>query len=280
MITCTNYLANSALVFHDFCHSFCYVLLCSSADSQNSPCDGSSVQIFSCTLSCRDRRRTVDFGTRIESTSFGSGWAQYVAATMGGAPGSDGPDELRELFSVTVAFGPGTDFAVPHPEMDLATQAQYVRKVTTTKIDPVLGGSYGYRLRRSYGVDQVEDMIRRISARPESKSACANLLHPITCEMEREAGMQRTACLAFVQALLRDRELALFATFRSQNAINSHGNFRGLHELQVEIAGRLANAGLDVRSGYLIVHINAAHVFAKDFNLADRIVAQVGDEVV
>jgi thymidylate synthase len=222
----------------------------------------------------------MEVGLQIAGDDFAAGWARYVATVYAGTEGWDGTDQIRERFGITITFFKATDFALAHPAMNLALQQQYTNKLLTDHIDEELGGSYGYRLTKSYGMDQVQMMVERLADRPESKSACANLLHPQSSEFERSAGMKRTACLAFIQALVRNGQLNLLGTFRSQNAVNSHGNFRGLHELHVQLTRRLVKTGLNVERGDLVVHVNAAHVFEKDFPLASDLAAYGEAELV
>ena len=105
----------------------------------------------------------------IEGNSLRCVWTEYVRHVSSGTEGHDDNLPIREQFWVKLCFAPGTDFADLHPAMDRAQQAQYVRKVLTTELDPQLGGSYGYRLRCSYGVDQIEALVNKLATKPESK---------------------------------------------------------------------------------------------------------------
>jgi len=201
----------------------------------------------------------------IEGNSLQDVWKEYVKYVYHGSQGQDGAEMIREQFLVNVCFHPKADFTGLDPAMDINQQRQYVKKILTTELDPVLGGSYGYRIRKAYGIDQLEALLNKLLEKPESKAACVNLLHPVDAVMEREAGMQRMACLVNFQALMRDGMLHLIANFRSQNAWNSHGNFVGLHELHQQIVQKLSERGVSVSPGSLFVHIVAAHLYERDF---------------
>jgi len=112
--------------------------------------------------------------------------------------------------------------------------------------------------------------------RPESKSVIINLLHPIEWEQKIEPGIKRMACLTDIQALIREGQLHFFAQFRSQNAWHSHGNFKGLYELQRLMLCRLNENGLSVSRGGLTVNITAAHLYEPDFNGAELLVKYFG----
>jgi thymidylate synthase len=200
-------------------------------------------------------------------------WVRYVLFVFNGTMGVDDGQPIREQFGVNVCFNPDADFERVHQAMDIAVQTQYVKKVLSTEIDHKLGGSYGYRIRNTYGIDQLEAMVEQLYKRPDSKSACCNLLHPRGWEGEVKAGMKRMACLTDIQALIRDGQLHFFAHFRSQNAWNSHGNFKGLYELQRLMLSRLEEKGLKVNRGELTVNITAAHLYEPDFNSAERLCA-------
>jgi thymidylate synthase len=208
-------------------------------------------------------------------------WPRYVAHTWRGLEGADGEEPVRERFGVRLVFGPSADLDRLHPAMDPVRDARYLRKLLTMEIDPSLGGSYGLRLRGYYRdsdgrlIDQIEFMVDRLCEKPESKAAAANLLHPPASDLETGNGMRRMACLTSLQALLRGDELHLVATFRSQDAVGSHGNFRALRELQREMLGRLEARGRHVRMGQLCVNVTAAHVYGRDFSLAEGIEKEV-----
>ena len=167
----------------------------------------------------------------IGGNSMADVWKRYVKFVLDGEAGVDEGVEMRERFWVALRFDPEADFNTAHPMMDLSQQQQYVEKLLSVEIDTALGGSYGYRLQRSYDVDQISGIVSKLISKPESKAACANLLHPLQSRIEQDAGMKRTACLTNVQAILRNKRLSLTAHFRSQNAWNSHGNFKALHIL-------------------------------------------------
>ena len=215
-------------------------------------------------------------GQKIVGDSNVEVWTHYVSLVADGTMGVDDGQPIREQFGVTIYFTPEADFDRIHPAMDVALQIQYVNKVVTDKLDKQLGGSYGYRIRKTYGIDQFEVMAEQLSQRPDSKSACCNLLHPRGWEGEIKAGMKRMACLTYVQALIRDEQLHFFAQFRSQNAWNSHGNFKGLYELQRLMLSRLEERGLKVNRGGLTVTIAAAHLYEPDFKGAEQISKEVG----
>ena len=209
----------------------------------------------------------------ISNTSAVKVWQDYVVNTFKGNDGEDDNSLLKELFFVQLIFPIGCNYDEVDSHWNLQTHKQYVDKMLSTKINKSLGGSYGFRIRCSYGIDQFEAVVEKLVSKPNSKSAVCNLLHPAGSSIETSAGMTRVACLAFVQLLIRDNLLTMVATFRSQNAVNSHGNFIGLHKLHKGFVEALNSRNVQVSLGELRVHVNAAHVYERDFDLAESLIS-------
>jgi thymidylate synthase len=210
--------------------------------------------------------------TLIQGNCMANLWQQYVKFVFEGIPGIDDDLEIRECFLVTLYFEKGSDFEQVHPAMDLTKQQLYVEKLLSSEVHTVLGDSYGYRLRYSYGLDQVEAMVNRLVTKPESKAVCANLLHPIQSLIEQSVSMQRVACMTNMQVLLRENALNLIAHFRSQNAWNSHGNFKALHIWHKNFLNQLHKSGVEAELGSIAVVINAAHIYKCDFEKAASLI--------
>jgi len=203
----------------------------------------------------------------VERESMALAWTRYVSQVMTeGSDGWDGSERTKELFNVSLDFASSVEFDTLHRSMDSDVQRRYSRKLLTPDIDKDLGGSYGKRLQESYGFDQLELMVQRLADNPWTKNCCANLLHPPGSSIEALMGMTRTACLKNVQLLLREGELHLVAEFRSQNVMNSHGNFKALHLLHRRLCNRLVAAGTAADLGMMIVTVRAAHVYERDFD--------------
>ncbi|MEN8219982.1 MAG: hypothetical protein ABFS56_27265 [Pseudomonadota bacterium] len=217
-----------------------------------------------------------NIGQKIDGDFLGDVWARYVSFTNNGTTGVDDGQEIREQFGVTIYFTPYADFEDVHPLMDMARQAQYVKKVLSPEIDKELGGSYGYRIFINPYGDQFKAAIERLTKRPDSKSVAINLLHPLEWEQKIQPGIKRMACLTHILPLIRDGQLHFFAQFRSQNVWHSHGNFKGLYELQRLMLSRLDERGLKVNRGELRVTIAAAHLYESDFKGAEQISKELG----
>ncbi len=220
-------------------------------------------------------------GQHIVGNSLADVWTRYVSFTHQGSMGVDDGQPIREQFSVTVYFTPDADFEAVHPLMDMARQAQYIKKMcakdksTIEQMIRDLGGSYADRIfNRPYG-NQFETAVTLLIQRSESKSAVINLLHPLEWEQKIQAAIKRMACLTDIQALIRDEQLHWFAHFRSQNVWHSHGNFKALYAFQGLMLSRLNEKGLNVKRGGLTITIVAAHLYESDFKEAAQIAKEL-----
>jgi len=212
------------------------------------------------------------FGEKIVAHSLVDGWTRYVSSVFNNATmGVDDEQPIREQFGVMVHFTPNADFDAICSAMDMARQAQYVKKILSTEIDKELGGSYGYRIFMSPYGNQFEAAVEKLIKRPVSKSVVIILIHQLDWERKLQPNIKRMACLTHIQVLIRDGQLDFFAQFRSQNVWHSHGNFKGLYELQCLMLSRLKERGLKLNRGRLMVTIAAAHLYEQDFKGAEQI---------
>lgn len=201
-------------------------------------------------------------------------WRDYVKFVLNGSDGRDGQIRLKERFWLTLLFEAGADFECSDADLDSSIHPVFLHKMFSNE-KSVLGDSYGYRIHRSYGVDQFAGMLRRAHEKPESKAIFANLLHPLEAAIEQQDGMnmEKTACLASLQVLNRDGCVDLTAHFRSQNAWRSHGNFVALNQWHAHFVSKLASEyNLVLKKGRLVVQVTAAHLYEPDWQHAEAMV--------
>lgn len=138
-----------------------------------------------------------------------------------------------------------------------------VQKYSSLSVLPEYDLSYGALFRDHCGVDQVAWITERIVANRDTKSATIGFHLP---------GSSQLSCISLVDCKLRGDLLHLSAVFRSQNIYGSQpGNAVALRKLQDEIAEKL-----DVRAGYLTLHIMSAHIYETDWNIVDEIISKKG----
>ncbi|MFC4062335.1 thymidylate synthase [Planomonospora corallina] len=142
---------------------------------------------------------------------------------------------------------------------DAGKTALYASKFTEVTVVPPFKYSYGGRLRRLLGTDQLSWVSGLLRARPYSKSAWISLTVP----GERPDAVPCLTSLAF---RLRDGRLVMTAAFRSQNVLTSYLNYVPLRSIQSEVADDLG-----VGCGSTRVFIDVPHIYVADAATVEEI---------
>ncbi|WP_457615252.1 thymidylate synthase [Methanopyrus sp.] len=165
--------------------------------------------------------------------------------------------EIRGLIAHLEPSGPES-FEVPG---DYPLDEHSVRAYEDQLLDPELRGfeyTYGHRLRRHFGLDQVEKLSERLSASRNTRRAVA-----VTWDPRRDLGEEEVPCLTALQLQSDgDDGLELHAFYRSWDVGKALvANMIALRRLQEHVAGR---AGL--RPTTLTVYAANAHVYEEDLS--------------
>lgn len=146
---------------------------------------------------------------------------------------------------------------------DRSLLVAYTAKFTETGVVPPFKYSYGGRLRDLLGVDQIEWVTALLAERPYSKSAWISLTVP---------GETNTAvpCLTALAFRVRRHQLAMTATFRSQNAFTCYLNYLPLRDIQAEVA-----EALSLPVGPMRVFVDVPHIYLADIEHVAAILARV-----
>ncbi|GIH76064.1 thymidylate synthase [Planobispora longispora] len=135
----------------------------------------------------------------------------------------------------------------------------YSSKFSELTVVPPFKYSYGGRIRRFLGVNQLRWVADVLRAKPYSKSGWISLTGP----GERQDAVPCLTALAF---RLREGRLAMTATFRSQNAFTSYLNYVPLRSIQCEVAD-----DLKVSCGSMRIFVDVPHIYAVDVPAVDEI---------
>ncbi len=207
--------------------------------------------------------------TEIKQQPLGDAWVEYLRVIL--TQGSWLPDDREPIIEGPPVFLELNDARKDDPIIQEFGSSHiieiYSRKMFSRELIVELNSTYGSRLFDWDGVDQVATAVDRLKKRWWSKSAAIGLIAPLET-------MPRVPCLINLLPLIRKNRLILNATFRSQNAFNSYGNFIGLRALQELIAKRL-----DVAPGVLRVMAYAPHIYESDIARASEI-AGVPERVI
>ena len=120
---------------------------------------------------------------------------------------------------------------------------------------------YGSYLYDNGGHNQIEWVKKRISNKPETKSATIVLHKP---------GEDKLTCLSALGFQLRDNNLNMTVVYRSQNVYASHpGNLLALRKIQKDVA-----AFLSVDIGIVELVVISAHIYERDFQAVEKILLE------
>ncbi len=148
------------------------------------------------------------------------------------------------------------------PEMP----AHYVRQ-TLSYVNKQTGrfdGAYGPRLRNDSGIDQFDEVFRKLSADPESRRAVITLFDAVKdCDEES----LDIPCTIAIQFLLREESLDAITFMRSNDL------FRGFVYDTVEFQWfqEILAGWLGVEVGRYVHFVGSAHVYLKDLPRVNRI---------
>jgi len=202
--------------------------------------------------------------TPIKSTEIGRAWVEYLAHILNnGSKIFDSREDILEVGPLHFVINDFSDKEnIILREGNEHITEIYRAKMFSREIIPELNSTYGDRFFDNLGFDQIADTLKRLRENPWSKSCFIPLVVP------NDPG-PRIPCLSAVQFAIRGNKILLFATFRSQNAFNSYGNFYGLRDLQQFMAREL---GKDV--GDIFFTVNFPHIYFSDIQESKDILAR------
>ncbi|MDR0919774.1 MAG: thymidylate synthase [Oscillospiraceae bacterium] len=197
----------------------------------------------------------------IEEKTVGLAWLKYIEyVCTKGSFYYDESDKIIEISDLIIKIHSNIieddillRFANRHLE-DL-----YLEKMQSCEIVEELNASYGKRIFGLPEVNQYEWCKSRLLNKPETKAATIALFLP------NDPG-PRIPCLTTIDFKLRNEVLDTKCFFRSQNAMNSYGNFRALFWL----SNKMAN-DLGVKCGSITCFISNGHIYEKDIEKAKLI---------
>jgi thymidylate synthase len=138
----------------------------------------------------------------------------------------------------------------------------YTKKMFSLELIDELNSTYGDRFFSNLGVNQFQLAVDRLKQNKWAKSCFIPLVIP------NDPG-PRIPCLSAIQVSIRNEEIKIHATFRSQNAFNAYGNFIGLRALQDRFSKELG-----LPCGPVEFFINFPHIYVSDIELARAIIAE------
>ena len=215
------------------------------------------------------------YGHRIEGKTIAETWVKILHRIRTGGvlrpTGYDGQwQELIDLMAV-ITDEPG-EFYFPEPNYlpcDRPFLDSYIPSLLNDS--PKESGvkyTYGQRLRSLFGVDQIEQVVRKLASEIDAASGVMSLWD---VEDHNKGG---SPCLNQIWVRIVNEELSLTAVLRSNDMFNAWpSNAFGLRALQMHVRDRLKEeTGTTFQLGPLVTLSQSAHLYDHSFAYADEVV--------
>jgi len=177
-------------------------------------------------------------------------------------------NELKEILNLTAVIeeeDPTNVYFPPYLPFERGELEAYYSEIMTDREIPGVAYNYGRRMRKHFGVDQIQMMKELLKNRPDSKKMIAITTDPKLDWSNANNG--DTPCLVMVLGSVQDSKFYLTAHFRSQDMV--HGwprNTFALRKLQKDIADY---GGYPMGALTIITH--SAHMYGDDFSLVENL---------
>ena len=177
-------------------------------------------------------------------------------------------EKQRELINIMTVISnddPDNPYLPPYLYFNKNDLLNYYPQMMTDCVFEGVEYTYGSRLRKHNGINQIEEIINELKKENYSRRAIA-----FTWNVEKDCGNAKAPCLDLVQALVQKDTLYLTAYFRSNDMFRAWPqNAYGLLKIQKEIA-----EALNFKIGKLIVVSCSAHIYERDFLEAQKMIGK------
>jgi len=185
--------------------------------------------------------------------------------------------EILDLVSVVEAEDPENLYVPEYLPCTKEDLEEYFPRVLSGKEYPDTSYTYGQRLRTYFGVDQVEEMVAKLAADADTRSATA-----VLWDQKADSKGHGAPCINHIWARAREGKLYLTATIRSNDMYSAWPeNAFALRKLQRLIAAGVAKrGGMKLALGELVTLSESAHVYSDCWADAERVVEKYYDKEV
>jgi thymidylate synthase (methanogen type) len=202
---------------------------------------------------------------RIKAKTPGEAWRKVAKFVMSnGEIVTDGKELLKEyLHLIVLVEKPLQNDKILKKFAD-KKMLEFMEKnfLETTPISE-WGYSYGSRIFDFKGINQVEEIVKKLNEKPESKSALISLTDPT------QDFKGHSPCVSVIDFKLRKDILITTAFLRSQDVGKKiYADIIAIGKISKLIADRL-----NVKSGPLILIIVSAHVYKRDFKKINKLIS-------
>lgn len=195
--------------------------------------------------------------------TLGEAWIKAMQMILAdGAVINDDDEKLKEICNLYITIQDiDKNDSILKSYADQKRIALMMEKYATCGLVGEYNIDYGSYLYNNNGHNQIEWVEKRISNKPETKSAAIVLHRP---------GEDKLTCLTALDFKLRNNVLNMTVVYRSQNIYASHpGNLLALRKIQEDVA-----KSLSVDIGIVELIVVSAHIYERDFQLAEKIILE------
>lgn len=211
------------------------------------------------------------YGHRIQGETIAETWVRIIQRIRKtGVPRPCSSGKWQELINLTAIVGGEPEkFYVPdYLPVNQEAIARYLPQILEDNQDVRVKYTYGQRLRSWFGVDQVAQVIEKLTADPDSASAVMSLWDV----RDHERG--GSPCLNHVWVRIVRGYLTLTALFRSNDMFSAWpSNAFGLRALQRHICNEINGYhGFNLELGPLMTISQSAHIYDDCWEAADNLI--------
>lgn len=216
-------------------------------------------------------------GFIVKDSHIGNAWLKIISNVMRfGYEKESSYNELqKELLNLTCVIyeeDPDSPKIEPYFRFTADDLKRYYPQIITPESFKGIEYTYGSRMRRYKGIDQVEDIIDKLKKEPFSRRAVA-----LSWDVEKDIFGEMSPCLMLVQAVIQQNFLFLTAYFRSNDMFDAWPkNAFGLRKLQKSISEKL-----DIKPGCLTIISCSAHIYKRNYEEAMELIEknQIRDKI-
>lgn len=212
------------------------------------------------------------WGHRIEAATIADAWVKILHRIRStGKESPSGYGKRQELIDLmTVVSNEPSDFNVPSW---LPVDRAYLQNYLPQMLEDAPVGvkyTYGSRMRSHFGVDQIEQVVRKLAQELDAASAVINLWD---VEDHNRGG---SPCLNHLWFRVIDHALSLTAIFRSNDMFDAWcANAFALRALQQHVASRVSvETGNILGVAPLITLSQSAHIYDHSYSWADQVIQE------
>jgi thymidylate synthase (methanogen type) len=202
---------------------------------------------------------------RIEAKTSGEAWRKVAKFVMSnGEIVTDGKELLKEYLHLIVSVEkPLQNDKILKKSADKKMLEFMERNFLETTPISEWGYSYGSRIFDFRGINQVDEIVKKLNEKPESKSALISLTDPT------QDFKTHSPCVSVIDFKLRKNILITTAFLKSQDVGKKiYADIMAIGKISKLVADRL-----NVKSGPLILIIVSAHVYKRDFKKISKLIS-------